>query len=473
MAHENACAEVHVKLSRISFLALASCLALACAPPSGLTVDLKTDYVASDQFAYVRTEVSGAAFTDALVAGTVTTVRARDGYLAGVRVAELPDIGPGTYFVRVSLLTSEDSVLASRVTELRLTTRYSMTTIVSRSCEGVVCPRSGAPLLTECNNGFCVDPTCSPETPDACAETRCASRAECESDPRALSECGSVECTDGVCLVSADSTLCASGERCGAVALTCSGPRDAGMPDSGPPDTGPPDTGPPDTGPPDAGPPDAAPTDAGPLAAPTDLTASADPGGISAMWTASVGASDYTVEISTDAAFTTPVATAAITDTSAILAATRAGRRYYVRVRAVAADGRISAWSDVANAITSIAAPGTPSVTVTIPGSVRSSTSGGWVLAPPSAGTWYYAQGHAASSCTGGAAISYRYQTEYIPGSTINGWTGWMGADAFMVRPNPGYGVRFWAQARCTGPDASSSASGTGTGCRMRSGASC
>lgn len=117
--------------------------------------------------------------------------------------------------------------------------------------------------------------------------------------------------------------------------------------------------------------------------------------------------------------------------------------------------------------------PGTPSLSVTVPGAVRSSGAGSWVDPPDSAGNWYFAQGSAGASCRSGSSPQYRFQAQYTGTSTVYGWTGWMGADAFMVAPRDGYGVRFWVQARCVGPSGASPESATAGGCRMRSGASC
>ena len=117
-------------------------------------------------------------------------------------------------------------------------------------------------------------------------------------------------------------------------------------------------------------------------------------------------------------------------------------------------------------------APGTPSLSVTVPDAVRSSGAGAWID-PPDSGNWYFAQGSASASCAAGSSPEYRFQAQYTGTRPVYGWTGWMGPDAFMVAPIRGYGVRFWVQARCVGPGGASADSGTASGCRMEDESSC
>ena len=118
-------------------------------------------------------------------------------------------------------------------------------------------------------------------------------------------------------------------------------------------------------------------------------------------------------------------------------------------------------------------APGTPSISVTIPGGVRSSGAGGWINPPRSSGNWFFAQGSASASCESGSSPQYRFQAQYTGTSTVYGWTGWMGPDGVMVAPSDGFGVHISVQARCVGPGGASPESSTAGGCRMRSGAAC
>jgi len=273
--------------------------------------------------------------------------------------------------------------------------------------------------------------------------------------------CVGIDCTEG--------DTCRNG-RCVADAIDPSElPIFTSVPPTDRPD-GSVDAGPPDA-PTDAGPPDA-PMDAGPLGAPTEHVASSDAaGGMTFAWTAPDGAASYELEMSENADFASVMAVADITETNHTATGLPPGARLHGRVRAHAADGRVSEWSNVATAITQIAAPATPSVSVSIDGNTRHSDDGAWVD-PPTTGTWFYAQGRAQTSCPG-SSVQYRFQVQYTGDSTIYGWTGWMGPDAFTVQPLGTGGVRFWAQARCVGRDAASGESGVGGACLRSGGGGC
>ena len=210
------------------------------------------------------------------------------------------------------------------------------------------------------------------------------------------------------------------------------------------------------------------------LLAPAGIVATSESASaIAVSWAPVSGAATYTVETSPDAGFGAPTASLGIATTNQSIGGLDAGRRYHARVRAIAADGELGPWSDVASAITALGAPGAPSVAVTIATGTRLTSSCCWVDLPDPPGMYYYAQGSASSRGPAGTSIQYRFQAQYTGTSTVYGWTGWMGPDAYMTRPLDGYGVRFFAQARCVGADAVSGGSGTGSGCRMRSGAGC
>jgi hypothetical protein len=168
----------------------------------------------------VRTEISTTAFTDDAIVGTPieTTVGPTTDLLSGVRVAEFGPMAAGTYWVRVSLVTAAGRVIASRVTDVRLAGLRSITSVISRSCEDLLCPPSSAPTLTVCHGGACVDPRCTPETPDLCGPGECASDADCVPDAGA--ECARAACEGGVCLYAADDSLCGASAHCTAL-LTC------------------------------------------------------------------------------------------------------------------------------------------------------------------------------------------------------------------------------------------------------------
>lgn len=216
-------------------------VAAACSPaPSGLTVDLRTDMRAVEDFDSVQTEVSSTRFTTTAASGRVTNTPVTSGadLLRGVRVADLPDLGNGTWYVRVSLLapTTHTPVL-QRTTELTLTTRYALTVVIARSCVTVSCPQTGDdPAATECRGGACVTPRCAPETPEFCPPPQCTTDNDCHTGT-----CGRGTCADGACLVTRDDTACAGGSC--RFDYTCVGVPDASITDAGPSDAGPIDAG--------------------------------------------------------------------------------------------------------------------------------------------------------------------------------------------------------------------------------------
>lgn len=179
---------------------------------ASLIVDVKTDLVPVREFVVVRTEIARRAGgpverrADALVTETAP-------WLDGTRVAEVEGIDPGTVRVRVSALAPGGEVVVDRVTVVRLRGRVVTTVILSRSCRGVVCPPDGAPELEACAGGRCVDPSCSPENPDACGTPECDAARPCTLEG---AECAEVRCVEGTCFVAPDDARCATDERCDA-----------------------------------------------------------------------------------------------------------------------------------------------------------------------------------------------------------------------------------------------------------------
>lgn len=232
---------------RGSFVLLVLALTACSAQQTGITVDLRTDYTPGDQFVSVRTELATAPFTAGTPPGILTTshdVASGDHFLVGARVAEQPSVTPGSYYVRVSLVTDRGTVLASRVTvvDAPRSEHYALVTTLTRSCETVRCPAAGgSAAATECDRGHCVEPTCSDAHPEACSSPQCRTDPDCATDPLARTACASASCVDGACLFVASDARCAPGERCRGTDLTCvavAPPADAGPADAGARDTG-------------------------------------------------------------------------------------------------------------------------------------------------------------------------------------------------------------------------------------------
>lgn len=189
----------------VRFVALSSALLLAsCAgTPIGLTVDVISDWVPGLDFVAVDTEISSVPFdgpADGEVRQETYDVAGSENFLSGVRVAELGDMGAGRRFIRVSLRDASGRFVAQRTLDITLTGSFAATVLLTRSCQAVVCPAAaGAPELSECQGGQCVDPRCSPSTPDPeLCPTSCEVDTDCAVE---LEWCeGTVLCRSGGCL---------------------------------------------------------------------------------------------------------------------------------------------------------------------------------------------------------------------------------------------------------------------------------
>lgn len=102
----------------------------------------------------------------------------------------------------------------------------ALTIPLTRGCRGVRCDA----VNTTCANSVCVDPQCSPETPEFCTpDTQCAADGECAP----AGTCGDVECSRGTCLLVDDGRcgagfFCAGADGCALAPVVV----DAGAPDA-------------------------------------------------------------------------------------------------------------------------------------------------------------------------------------------------------------------------------------------------
>lgn len=160
-----------------------ACLAGCSGTPVGVTVDLISDWVPGLDFVAVETEISSEAFdvgSAAEVRQASLTVTGTERFLRGARVAELDDVGTGRRFVRVRLLDATGRAIATRILDLTLERSFAVTLLVTRSCRDVECPApAGAPELSECQAGTCVDPRCSPSSPEFCPGPACETDVDC------------------------------------------------------------------------------------------------------------------------------------------------------------------------------------------------------------------------------------------------------------------------------------------------------
>ncbi len=204
------------------------CLVLvlvACAgnPGSDLSVDLRTDYVPGGDFNTVVVTIPDREPVRVLA-------NSFEDFINGVRVAEFDGLSASDFRVSVDLLSNSGTVVASRETEVQLRGDLAVTVVITQSCRGIVCP-NGNPNETECVGGICVDPGCTPETPERCPSTpACVSATEC---PAPAQTCFEAQCVDGFCLYGDDGS-CGMGEFCSAERGCTQRPTgDASVPDGG------------------------------------------------------------------------------------------------------------------------------------------------------------------------------------------------------------------------------------------------
>jgi hypothetical protein len=240
---------------------------LGCSAGGGhtLQVNLRSDLRSGIEVVVARAEL----FDEA--PGQTTAGTSRDRLLDetmtlgdGIRLTDygLPD--PGRRFLRVQLLGASGEVVLERRAVVQVRGVTVATMVMTRDCVGVECPTSD-PALLACVGGRCVDPRCTPETPEFCPPPVCDDDTACE-----VMGCADGRCVDDVCMWAERPGACEPTQWCSPEAgcVDRSG-RDAGAPldDAGiaPDDAGSAEAdagGPADAGEiADAGPPDA---DAGP-----------------------------------------------------------------------------------------------------------------------------------------------------------------------------------------------------------------
>jgi len=191
-----------------------------CGSDIELTVDVRTDFRPADEFVTVQTELSDSRFGDVPTGSDAvnTAASALDDYLRGQRVAEYGVIEPGRHFVRVTLSDRHGAPIARQGVDLEVHEDFALTVVLTRNCGEVSCPQAGDPTgYLSCVDATCVDPRCTPSTPEYCDRPTCDVNSDCTGS----GSCSAFRCIDRTCF-------------CTAI------PADSGPPDAGPVDGGPP-----------------------------------------------------------------------------------------------------------------------------------------------------------------------------------------------------------------------------------------
>ncbi|MFW5920379.1 MAG: hypothetical protein ACOCUS_00965 [Polyangiales bacterium] len=182
------------------WVALAVLVAAGCGGRSSveLVVDLRSDFepgeeVAGARVVLQRTGSDAEGPADGRMADRLLAMD--DDLIGGLRIAELDGLDKGDYALTVSLLDSTGRTVADRRVLFRLERSRVITVLVSRACGELECPQPGDdPDHVACQGGRCVDPRCSPDTPEFCDEPGCETDSDCGGGA-----CVVAQCIDGEC----------------------------------------------------------------------------------------------------------------------------------------------------------------------------------------------------------------------------------------------------------------------------------
>ena len=221
-------------------------LVVGCEADDGfrLRVDLRTDYVPTAEFTAATFELLS---NDGAPSSLIRHEAGTGDYATGVDVGVF-SVPSGSYTLLARLQKADGAVVGQNSYRVLVNANSGVTAVVVRSCAGVSC--GDGSQIGNCRGGECVDPSCTPETPDAC-EAECAADSECD----VAANCAVGQCLDGVCLKVGDADPCAGGEFCNpdiGCMPVIGEPRDSGLVDSSLADTGVEDAGRADTGTDDA-----------------------------------------------------------------------------------------------------------------------------------------------------------------------------------------------------------------------------
>ncbi|MEM7609309.1 MAG: hypothetical protein AAF411_28505, partial [Myxococcota bacterium] len=192
-----------------------------------LQVTVRTDFAPLIDFSTVRVEV-GSLFEE-------RSVTSEQDYIRGVVAAEFPDV-TGPVSVKATLLNAAGTPIITRTLDTRVRGRATVPLTLTRACRNVECPNSADSAATECDNGRCVVPGCSFDSPELCDDSVCLEASDC---PEVLESCGEVVCLGGACLF----TTIEGEEGCSERELCVPGSGCVLQPDSDPPDMQMPDVG--------------------------------------------------------------------------------------------------------------------------------------------------------------------------------------------------------------------------------------
>lgn len=222
------------------WLVLSLGMLAGCETNHGIVVQLASNMTPGREIDVARVELSSGS---TVVSSTDTPLPVDRALGRPVRIAAFDHLAEGRYTVTVTLLLRGVEVQRRRV--IRDVSRVVVVTVLmTRECNGVMCPGSGDPSALECLGGRCVPPECDEEHPELCPTPDCTSDSDCMVSTIA---CAPRACSaSGTCFARADDELCSAGSTCdpdngcvdtlvdAAASPDAAPPRDAGI-DAAPP----------------------------------------------------------------------------------------------------------------------------------------------------------------------------------------------------------------------------------------------
>jgi alpha-tubulin suppressor-like RCC1 family protein len=190
----------------------------ACTSEEGVTIEVR---VVSDLVPEREVATVTAALFRGIANESPTSLGATERDLAfgeplarGLWVTTFENVPPGVYTIWVTLLRQNGEILGRRPLTATVAADASYTVTLTADCARVECPNAGGNAsFLACIAGQCVDPSCTPETPENCPpglDLFCDAKDECTP----LTTCNDVACVERVCVNEVMVGECGSDEFC-------------------------------------------------------------------------------------------------------------------------------------------------------------------------------------------------------------------------------------------------------------------
>lgn len=198
-------------------VALTLVLAASCAPsPRTLLVQLVSNLAPGREIDAVSVTVASGTLAEG---SSEVPVPATASLGRPVRVASFPDLASGRHTITVTLRLGRTVVQERRIVR-DVDGATVVTVLMTRDCNGVMCPGAGDPSAEACLGGRCVPPGCDEDHPELCPTPQCHADADCAGMGSTVA-CAPLRCSaSGTCFTQPDDGLCTSGQLCDS-ALGC------------------------------------------------------------------------------------------------------------------------------------------------------------------------------------------------------------------------------------------------------------